>query len=84
MPIYERYSKKRKEKITLAKFNLSFKENEVELYRRFCQLYSEDILSKFVKCAMQKAIDRKDYFEYTLFDDSDDFMSVRTTLTRKV
>lgn len=83
MPIYERFSKKRGKKVTLAKFNLPFKEDEVELFRRFCQLYAEDILSRFIKSAMKKAIDRQDYFEYTLFDDSDDFMSIRTLIKKE-
>lgn len=81
MAVVERYSKKAGKKLISYKTVLSFtKPDDVEIYRRFIQLYSGDIISDFCKKAMQKGIDSKDFLCFTLFDDIDTFSCERSLI----
>lgn len=51
-----------------------------KLYELFSRSYSEDLFSKFVLNAMEKACDSKFFFEFTMFDDIDDFQCNRKIL----
>lgn len=52
-------------------------------YENFCYVYGRDMLSKFLNKAIEKAVARRDFFEYTIFDDPDDFNSTRTVLMKR-
>lgn len=53
---------------------------EKSLYENFDFLYSEDNFSRFVINCLQKAIEKKDFFEFCMFDDVDDFKCNRSLL----
>lgn len=77
----KRFSKKLNRIVITYKYNLSFStDDDIEIYRRFCQLYSEDVISKLCKNAMQKSIDNKDYLCFTMFDDIDTFSCERSSI----
>lgn len=57
---------------------------EKTLYENYCHFYSEDTFSKFLIECLKKAVDKKDFFEFCLFDDIDDFQCNRSILMDNV
>ena len=75
-----RFSKKLGKDVPYYTQVVNFSNDDIKLAENFTFLYGDDILVKFIKCAMQKAIDKKEFLEYTIFDDVDDFVCTRTNL----
>lgn len=46
----------------------------------FIFLYSRDVLTTFVRNSIFKAIKRRDFLEFVIFDNVDDFKSTRSVL----
>lgn len=78
-----RFSKKLGKDVPFYTQTLNFSGDDITLAENFAFLYGDDILVKFVKSAMQKAVDKKEFLEFTIFDDVDDFVCSRSILTQK-
>ena len=53
------------------------KGENVKLIENFCFLYGDDVMKQFFFKCLDKAVDSRDFLEYCLFDDIDDFICHR-------
>ena len=51
---------------------------EASLYEDFCFHYSENVFRLFILNCLYKANSNKDFFEFCMFDDIDDFLCNRS------
>lgn len=53
---------------------------EKVLYENYVFKYSEDTFTKLLTECLKKAVENKDFFEFVMFDDVDDFKCTRSII----